>query len=390
MKYLFFDIECANCFNGIAKICEFGYVLTDESFNVIQKEIFLINPNDKFDWYVAKKLLNYSINSYRRSPLYTHYFDRIKALFTDEDTMIFGHTVDSDFKFLNDEARRYSLPFFDCRFYDAKYMYDTYAKTESAGDGNSLSVSKICVALGIELPELVHKSVDDAYATMLIVKELTKRMNVDVNGLIALCADCKGETSGGEIKTVITERARQKRAATANSNYMKGVNKSRFYRFLNGVKPQGTVRINELTGKKICFSLNYERDHFRQTLSLVQLLKNCGCIYKRPIAQLDYFMSYKAYDDDGNEIICPRLSAVECAAEQGASIKVIPFESLLRILGVTEDELNAMPFPDESSFAKRPSRTSKRERGENPNGKAPPTTIGETLKARGVDLSARK
>ena len=352
MKYLFFDIECANCFNGVAKICEFGYVLTDENFNVIQKEIFLINPNDEFDWYVAKKLLNYSVNSYRRSPIYTHYYKKIKALITDDDVMIFGHTVDSDFKFLNDEARRYSLSFFSCKFYDAKYMYDTYARTTSeGGDNNSLSVSKICVALGIELPENVHKSVDDAYATMLIVKELTKRMNVDVNGLIELCPDCNGETADGVIKTVITERARLKREATAKSNYMKGVNKCRFFRFLGGVRPQGPIRINELTGKKICFSLNYERDHFKQLLSLVQLLKNCGCTYRRGTA-IDYFVSYAACDEDGNETICQRESAVRSANEEGANIKIITLSELLKILSVTDDELNAMPFPDESSFAK--------------------------------------
>ena len=29
-RYLFFDVECANCFNGKGKLCSFGYVLTDE------------------------------------------------------------------------------------------------------------------------------------------------------------------------------------------------------------------------------------------------------------------------------------------------------------------------------------------------------------------------
>ena len=35
MKYLFFDIECANCFGGKAKIYSFGYLVTDEQFNKI-------------------------------------------------------------------------------------------------------------------------------------------------------------------------------------------------------------------------------------------------------------------------------------------------------------------------------------------------------------------
>ena len=38
MEYIFFDIECANCFNGDGKICSFGYVITDRFFNILEKE----------------------------------------------------------------------------------------------------------------------------------------------------------------------------------------------------------------------------------------------------------------------------------------------------------------------------------------------------------------
>ena len=33
MKYLFFDVEGANCYNYVAKMCTFGYVITDNDFN---------------------------------------------------------------------------------------------------------------------------------------------------------------------------------------------------------------------------------------------------------------------------------------------------------------------------------------------------------------------
>lgn len=40
MRYLFFDIECCNG----RDICEFGYVITDTEFNVLEKNDFTINP----------------------------------------------------------------------------------------------------------------------------------------------------------------------------------------------------------------------------------------------------------------------------------------------------------------------------------------------------------
>ena len=35
--YLFFDCECANCFDGIGKICSLGYVLADDELNIIEE-----------------------------------------------------------------------------------------------------------------------------------------------------------------------------------------------------------------------------------------------------------------------------------------------------------------------------------------------------------------
>ena len=58
MKYLFFDIEGA-C-PKLSTIATFGYVLTDENFNVTAREDILMNPASKYDWYVLKHLLSYT------------------------------------------------------------------------------------------------------------------------------------------------------------------------------------------------------------------------------------------------------------------------------------------------------------------------------------------
>ena len=45
MDLLFFDIECCDG----RHICEFGYVLTDLSFNVIEQDVITINPEMPFE-----------------------------------------------------------------------------------------------------------------------------------------------------------------------------------------------------------------------------------------------------------------------------------------------------------------------------------------------------
>lgn len=45
MKYLFFDIECCDG----AHICEFGYVLIDEQFHILERDCLTIDPEYKFN-----------------------------------------------------------------------------------------------------------------------------------------------------------------------------------------------------------------------------------------------------------------------------------------------------------------------------------------------------
>ena len=351
----------------------------------------MINPRDKFDWYVVKNLLTYDVNMYKQSLDYKHYFKIIEPLFTDKDIMIFGHTVDRDIKYLNDEAKRYGLPFFDCKFYDAKYMYNTFAGTHDES-----GVSKICTELGVALPAHEHRSVDDAYATMLIVKEICNRMNVDVHALIEQCEDCRGETKDGEIKTVVMERARQRReeleklyGAPIQNNFIKGDNKTVFLQFLDGVKPRGEIQANELTGKKLSISLNYEYGHYKQMLSIVQLLANCGCRYCLKASDADYFVTYQLVDAEGNEVTCSRQKYVAEAIEHGAAIKLCSFDELLRILGVSMEDVEQMPYPDSSCFVrKQKDKAQKQENNKKTySSSSSKNTLGDLLKAQSVDLS---
>ena len=45
MNYLIFDIECCDG----KHICEFGYVITNEKFEVLDKQVLTINPEKPFN-----------------------------------------------------------------------------------------------------------------------------------------------------------------------------------------------------------------------------------------------------------------------------------------------------------------------------------------------------
>ena len=89
MTNLFFDIECANNFDGVGKICSFGYALCGQDFSLIESDDLLMNPDAPFDWYLFKKNsrchLAYTREEYNRNPKFPHHYPKISSLVGAED-----------------------------------------------------------------------------------------------------------------------------------------------------------------------------------------------------------------------------------------------------------------------------------------------------------------
>lgn len=116
MKYLFFDIECANCYSGKGKIYSFGYLLTDEKFNIIHgPEDLLVNPDSNFDPYVKKNILAYDKGIFKTLPKFNQVYDSINKLMTEDDTLCFGYGITNDLRFLQNDCKRYGLPYIHAR-----------------------------------------------------------------------------------------------------------------------------------------------------------------------------------------------------------------------------------------------------------------------------------
>ena len=175
MNYLFFDIECANCYNGKGKIYSFGYLLTDSDFNVlIPPTDLLINPNCKFDFYVKKHILAYDVNFVKTHPDFKQRYDIIKQLMCDKNTVCFGYGIQNDLGFLKYECKRYQLP-------------QIKAKVLDIQNAIPLVLDRPARKLDIEYTELVgeetgaHRSDVDAMRTMKIAKLLAQKSNKKIH-----------------------------------------------------------------------------------------------------------------------------------------------------------------------------------------------------------------
>lgn len=178
MKYLFFDIECSNCFNKIGKICEFGYVLTDEEFNILEQDDIPMSPGrgKENDFHLKGRKhekdleLAYEYNYYKSLPEFPHFYERIKKLMTGEDTICFAYSMDNDILHMYNSCRRYKLKKFDYTCYDVQLFAKKYLEAKNITSLKNACLSIVGPNKTIQLVE--HLSRDDAKMTMMIFEAI--------------------------------------------------------------------------------------------------------------------------------------------------------------------------------------------------------------------------
>ncbi len=180
MNYLFFDIESID--RAHKTICTFGYVLTDNRFNILQKEDIIINPNlqdSELDKWALNKIVKYPLDQIRANPTFDKYYEKIKNLIQDSQTIVFGYGLINDVAYVNSESKRYNKELIiddNVKLFEVQDIYKKYS-----GDKNPMGLKKLAQSLEIDISHLAaHKSSDDAEITMLVAKCLLKKL--DING----------------------------------------------------------------------------------------------------------------------------------------------------------------------------------------------------------------
>ena len=251
MKYLYFDIECAVVNKTVAKICAFGYCLTDEQFHILEKEDVLINPQGHFHLTDRKGsqglVLPYKYEEFKKYPTFPTVAPKIYALLQDKDTVVAGHATMNDVKYLNLESKRFSLPFLSYRFADTQFLY-----MNKVGEfSRQFGLGAIAQDLGVEFTP--HRAVDDAYATMKIAEAMCKAENVDFLGLLEKYQVTMGETKDGETTQNTSVPYEKHLQEVAKRKEEREKNRADFARFFDREKRK-RAKDGKLKGKTVCFS----------------------------------------------------------------------------------------------------------------------------------------
>ncbi len=275
MKYVFFDIECACVFKNVAKMCAFGYVVTDADFAVLEKEDILMNPRGKFRLTDRKGkeglVLPYEYEDFKKYPTFPAAYRKIKRLLEDKDAIVLGHATLNDVNYLNLETKRYKLPSFRFDWHDTQFFW---MNTENSYE-RQVGLGVMAEALGVEFTP--HRAVDDAFATMKVCEALCKREGVSVGGLVQKYRIRAGKITNYVIKTPDSEGLRRhisekeilrEEHAKAHEAFYRVVNKH-----MNRRKKGGS-----LEGKIFCFSKEVE-DEVEISTKLVRAIFDAGGRY---------------------------------------------------------------------------------------------------------------
>ncbi len=253
MKYLFFDIECSVVSKTAAKICAFGYCLTDEKFNILEKEDLLINPQGSFHLTDRRGtqglVLPYEYGSFKSYPTFLQYKDKIYGLLQDKDTLVVGHATMNDVKYLNLESKRFKLPSFKFDFADTQFLYMNRIGEFSRQFG----LGSIAKELGVEF--VAHRAVDDAYATMRIAEALCKAEGegVTLTELIEKYEITLGRIEEYEISLTTSKGLEEYRAEQEKKKEEREKARIEFFRFADREKRK-RAKEGRLKGKTVCFS----------------------------------------------------------------------------------------------------------------------------------------
>ena len=266
MKYLFFDIECSVVSKNAAKICAFGYCLTDEQFHILEKEDILINPQGGFHLTDRKGtqglVLPYEYSDFKKYPTFLEKAEKIYALLQDKDTLVAGHATMNDVKYLNLESKRFRLPSFAFTFADTQFVYMNRIKEFSRQFG----LGSIAQELGVEFT--AHRAVDDAYATMKVAEAMCKAEGLTFPELIKKYEITLGKIENYEITQTSSAAQIAYKQEQERRKEEREKRKAAFHIFADREKRKRT-KDGRLKGKNVCFShpLEIETELAKRLLS---------------------------------------------------------------------------------------------------------------------------
>ena len=337
MKYLSFDIECCDG----QHICEFGYVLIDEKFNVLERDFITINPEYKFKLTGRERESDISLTFpeevYYNSPTFDFYYERIKRILTTPNCQIIGFSLSNDVGFLAMAYELYKKEPISFTYYDFQKIYQGYTKTK-----NRTSVEGFVKELQIADITL-HKSDDDSWAVIRALQIIGAKEKLTLPDTLKMLKKRNNDYRAEKAKEHNLSLIEKINGGNlkAQKEFMKS--------FIHRLTVSEEKKDDLFFGKNVCISSHFQKKRFNEFLAIIERLYSYGATYTGKASVCDIFIEYQEGKDE--EI---RFSSIKQAEKkENKSIQILPLEEALKLLNLTIEELSKVDHINGKLYTER-------------------------------------
>ena len=330
MRVLFYDIE--SCTGRFGDICEFGYLITNENFEIEVEENIYIDPNNKFDNRIKREILSHDEEFYKSKSDFKDHYNKIKNLFENVD-MVVGYSTTNDVEYLNYECYNYNLPFINYCFYDVQKLIVEYDN-----NGTHCSLEKALELFRINKNGILHNAVNDAHNTMLLFMTICANLKLNLKEVFSITKKIIDNTNNGIIESVaINHMLKDEKYRTVIEKCKTEPVKWDAYHILLDFTKK--INVNKTANSKLkkikfTFERSFINSHFYQMFNITKILADNGAKVVNKHERFDYY-------------VCLDKTKVFDIMKINNNKKVIilNYDDLLAMLNISNEELLKMGIP---------------------------------------------
>lgn len=294
---LFVDTESSNCFNDVYKMCEYGQIGTDPTFQEregLRKDILMNpGPDGRFNL-VGRKghrdlVLAHSNREYWKSSSFEEFHGDISFWLRQEGSMVFMWASENDVQALLDQCVRYKMTRMSFVSYDVQQIF-----MEEFPEFKGIpSLEKAAAFLNIDIEGITqHRPDEDARITMMILKAIVDKTGKGIPELIYGCPACQCEST----RAYATMKKRHKENAIRRAEINR--RKAELAPYHDELNALLSAPVPEDAPKEIQFAVSLEmKMHVDETLPFIKKWVGNGFFLKRSL-NVAYLV---AYDEEERE-----------------------------------------------------------------------------------------
>ena len=254
----------------------------DEEFNILKTDDIPMSPGRGKDYQFYLKGRNgekdlelaYEYDFYFSQPEFPHFYQRIKKLMEDPNTICFAYSMQNDIRHIDGTCRRYKLEPLNYTCYDVQMMVGKYLKIKT-----SVSLHEACTKIVgadaiMNLQE--HLSRDDAEMERLIFEKLCEINEKSPQEFLDEC----GYAKTNSIAFIKRAKERAERKRIRSEGY-------KLYRSL--VCPDEELDKEENIGRRYNISGELKASP-KELNEVIDLIKKKNGLFSNLLSKTDYFI----------------------------------------------------------------------------------------------------